>query len=235
MPRAQHGARTAARTKLALVAAGAVAVTATTFLIARGSPSLHPVAATSPRPSATASPSAVPAAGPDRLPACARRVHAAEAAIEAAGPGIADWKEHTQAFRDVLQDRSRYAVADRTWTRTRGAGPEDQARWTTAMSAYDATAGACDGLVAQAPPTQAALAQTCAARAEVADTLVQDAGALMSAWGDHLQQMRERSEGTLTRAQTNRLFAQATRQTPEEVQALEGDIELFRRAPACAG
>lgn len=199
-------------------------------------PSSAPPSAASSSPSSSSpGPTASGRSGalPEALLDCGRAVRAAEQVVRAGSRGRENWGAHVQAYRDVVDGNIAYREADREWKRTKAAGGTDVARFDKASEAYEPTGGACRGVDGEAGGTSAALARSCAERAEAADAAVRRADDVMERWEDHLEQMAQRESHRLGDAQARRLFRAAVQKAPGEIEALQRAEDRLERAPEC--
>lgn len=166
------------------------------------------------------------------LEQCATQLVAVEDAVAAARPGIASWREHTQARTDMLADRISEKRMEAIYERTQHAGHAAQPRFTEAVEAVEEPRP-CQGLQALEDAGADDQAAGCLERSETAAAALDAAEATMEEWGAHLHHMDDYDDGGMSTGKAMKLWVTAWRKAPEGLEAYADRTAALRDAPAC--
>lgn len=170
--------------------------------------------------------------GDTALTSCSEEIEAGEALVAAADTGVRHWKAHVQARTDMLKGRISEKTMDAVWKRTQDAGPADQERFSAAQREYGGQPS-CDELQ-DAVGSQSPGVPDCLARSEVVLGAVSTAQEAMDDWASHLHHMSEYADGGMTAGRAQRLWVEAWRSAPDNIEAHEGAHAMVTEAPPCA-
>jgi hypothetical protein len=196
-----------------------------------------PSASVAAEPSKAAAPSRTPSPtatekGTDAaavLAACQARVDAGDKLMAAAAVGMRHWSDHVQAQTDANAGRISARRMDRIFTRTRRLGPDDERKYRDAVAAHEGQSAGCepsDG----APPDVADRLERCVQREQAQQPVLQTAGAGMTDWIRHQDQMRASRAGHAAHPQ--RTWLRTWRAAPPKIEAYEQAVADFE-APDC--
>jgi len=185
-------------------------------------------------PSATSSPEHASSSKTSRrraLRACAVSVRDAERAVQAAGSGVGNWKNHVKARTDMLEGRISEKKMDAIWARTQAAAPRDHKRFKVALRAYDQPSK-CRRMK-NLPASDRKVAAQCVQRSRAAALALRSAEAAMNDWGVHLSNMAKYAKNKMSASMAQGRWVKAWRKAPENISAYREARERLAKAPAC--
>jgi hypothetical protein len=161
---------------------------------------------------------------------CVAALASADAVMEAARSGAANWAAHVESRTDLLAGRRDRDEVGAIWRRTRLAGPGDLEAFEAAYADYAAPGKAC----ARVEDDQSPQAEACVARAGVAERAVRAAREVVDDWSEHQAAMAAHAAGDFDADHAQGLWEAAWEAAPPDIRAYRRAAAALADAPACA-